>query len=73
MFILSSPLRAPPATDVADEEWLPDKTDAEKQIVLDKIRRAELKWGRRCLIAFVAFTLIVIAAFSVWAALCGYL
>ncbi|KAF8999224.1 hypothetical protein BDZ89DRAFT_1082823 [Hymenopellis radicata] len=73
MFILSSPLRAPPATDAAGEEWLPDKTDAEKQIVLDRIRRAELKWGRRCLVAFVAFTLILVAGFSTWAALCGYL
>ena len=65
--ILFSPLRAPPLSEVAGE-WLPDKTDAEKQVVIDRIRRAEMKWARRCLVALVAFILLaLVPAVAIWA------
>ncbi|KAF9008147.1 hypothetical protein BDZ89DRAFT_1079150 [Hymenopellis radicata] len=70
IFILFSPLRAPDATGA----WLPDKTDAEKQVVIDRIRTAEIKWARRCLVALLVVTLFgIVAGVSIWAALRGYL
>ncbi len=70
IFILFSPLRAPDAAG----EWLPDKTDAEKQVVVDRIRTAEMKWARRCLVASLVVTLFgIVAGVSIWAAVRGYL
>lgn len=66
--ILCSPLSAPPAD--AEGEWLPDKTDAEKQQVISRMRQAELKWARRCLWASLVFVLLAaIAAVVIWAVL----
>ncbi|KAF5332064.1 hypothetical protein D9758_016253 [Tetrapyrgos nigripes] len=64
-FILFSPLRAPEAvadsTD-APSAWLPDKTEAERQAVIDHMRKAELKWAWRCLWALLVVSFFAIAA-----------
>jgi hypothetical protein len=67
--ILLSPLRAPPAA-TPSAAWLPEKTDAERQVIINRMRTAELKWAKRCLYALV--TLLVVAAVisvAVWAVL----
>lgn len=57
--ILISPLRAP-------EEWELTKTEAERQELIDSMRRTEIKWAKRCLIALsvlsIAIAVIVLAA-----------
>ncbi|KAJ7585248.1 hypothetical protein C8J56DRAFT_862868 [Mycena floridula] len=66
--ILLSPLRAP--ADEPDLEWLPEKTDAERQAVIQHLRKAELKWAWRCLLALVALVAFGFAAgISIWAIL----
>lgn len=72
-FILFTPLRAPP-TSPQDEEatvgsWLPEKTEAEKEAFITHMRKAELKWAKRCLIAFLIFAVVVgiVAGLAVWA------
>ncbi|KAJ6468389.1 hypothetical protein C8R45DRAFT_938303 [Mycena sanguinolenta] len=60
VIILLSPLRAPtPAT--TPGAWLPEKTDAERLVILNRMRTTELKWARRCLYALLALIHIVIA------------
>ncbi|KAJ7760738.1 hypothetical protein DFH07DRAFT_867848 [Mycena maculata] len=67
--ILLSPLRAPPAT-TPSAVWLPEKTDAERQIIIDRMRAAELKWAKRCLYALVTLLLAAgVVAVAVWATL----
>jgi len=67
--ILLSPLRAPPAA-TPSAVWLPEKTDAERQVIIDRMRKAELKWAKRCLYALVAFVLVaVVIAVAVWVTL----
>ncbi|KAJ7086171.1 hypothetical protein B0H15DRAFT_782274 [Mycena belliarum] len=67
LFILLSPLRAPPAA-TPSAAWLPEKTDAERQVIIDRMRAAELKWARRCLYALLVFVLsVAIIAVAVWA------
>ncbi|KAK7032808.1 hypothetical protein R3P38DRAFT_2918991 [Favolaschia claudopus] len=69
IFILLSPLRAPP-TATPSASWLPEKTDAERQVIIDRMRKAELKWARRCLYALVILVLVaVIISVSAWAIL----
>ncbi len=69
VFILFSTLRAPPVSEAAGE-WLPEKTDAEKQMVIDRIRRVELKWARRCLVALIALVLAsLVVGLASWAVL----
>ncbi|KAF9049497.1 hypothetical protein BDZ89DRAFT_1057382 [Hymenopellis radicata] len=69
VFILFSPLRAPPVSAAAGE-WLPEKTDAEKQMVIDGMRRAETKWARRCLVALLALVLAsLVVGLATWAVL----
>ncbi|KAK7446342.1 hypothetical protein VKT23_014548 [Stygiomarasmius scandens] len=64
-FILLSPLRAPDA-DTSDDSlpaaWLSEKTEAERQAIIDHMRKAELKWAWRCLWALLIITLLGIAA-----------
>ncbi|KAJ6468378.1 hypothetical protein C8R45DRAFT_1055307 [Mycena sanguinolenta] len=67
VIILFSPLRAPPAATPA-AAWLPEKTDAERQVIIDRMRTAELKWAKRCLYALVAVVLVsAVVAVAVWA------
>ncbi|KAI0342280.1 hypothetical protein BDW22DRAFT_1413574 [Trametopsis cervina] len=55
IFVLLCPLSPP-------ENWEPTKTEAERQELLGLLRRTEMKWARRCLVAFFAFAVIGIAA-----------
>ncbi|KAF8882700.1 hypothetical protein BD779DRAFT_1647995 [Infundibulicybe gibba] len=57
--ILLSPLRAPESSAGA---WLPDKTDAERQMLINEIRVVEVKWAKRCLFALIVFIFLVTAA-----------
>jgi hypothetical protein len=78
-FIALSPLRAPPSpsssqftSDSEDSDlpcaWLPEKTDAERQEIIQRMRKTELKWSRRCLAALLITTLIAVAiGLAVWA------
>ncbi|KAJ7116463.1 hypothetical protein C8R44DRAFT_627676 [Mycena epipterygia] len=67
--ILMSPLRAPPAA-TPSAAWLPEKTESERQMIIDRMRTAELKWAKRCLYALVAFVLgAVVIGVAVWATL----
>ncbi|KAJ7454693.1 hypothetical protein FB451DRAFT_1565101 [Mycena latifolia] len=69
VFILLSPLRAPPAA-TPSTAWLPEKTEAERQVIIDRMRTAELKWAKRCLYALLVFVLAVaVIAVAVWATL----
>ncbi|TFK99305.1 hypothetical protein BDV98DRAFT_594988 [Pterulicium gracile] len=56
-YILISPLRVPPTTSALG--WLPDKTESEKEVYLERQRREEVVWARRSLIALVALLLVV--------------
>ncbi|KAJ7760744.1 hypothetical protein DFH07DRAFT_884032 [Mycena maculata] len=69
VIILLSPLRAPPAA-TSSAVWLLEKTDAERQVIIDRMRAAELKWAKRCLYALVTLLLAaVVIAMAVWATL----
>jgi hypothetical protein len=69
VIILLSPLRAPPAA-TPSAAWLPEKTESERQAIIDRMRAAELKWARRCLYALLALVLVVtVIAAVAWAAL----
>ena len=76
--IALSPLKAPtssplsPSYDADSDElpcaWLPEKTEAERMEILQRMRKAELKWAKRCLAALVLLTLAGLAiGLSVWA------
>lgn len=60
VIILLSPLRAPTPANTPGA-WLPEKTDAERQLIIKRMRTVELKWARRCLYALLALIHIVIA------------
>ncbi|KAJ6466541.1 hypothetical protein C8R47DRAFT_1153613 [Mycena vitilis] len=67
VIVLLSPLRAPPAA-TPSAAWLPEKTDAERQVIINRMRTAELKWAKRCLYALTAFVLVaVVVALAIWA------
>ncbi|KAI0944940.1 hypothetical protein AcV7_001607 [Taiwanofungus camphoratus] len=51
--ILISPLRAP-------EDWELSKTEAERQELIETMRRAEVKWAKRCLLALSVFAVAVL-------------
>ncbi|KAJ7510461.1 hypothetical protein B0H11DRAFT_2183991 [Mycena galericulata] len=69
VIILLSPLRAPPAA-TPSAAWLPEKTEAERQVIIDRMRTAELKWAKRCLYALIALVLAaVVVAVAIWATL----
>ncbi|KAF5346753.1 hypothetical protein D9756_010379 [Leucocoprinus leucothites] len=69
--ILLSPLRVP--SSAADQEsgvgvWLPEKTEAEKQAFIAHLRKAELKWAKRCLVALAILACVagITAGLAVW-------
>ncbi|KAI0711110.1 hypothetical protein C8T65DRAFT_574967 [Cerioporus squamosus] len=53
--ILLSPLRAP-------SDWEASKPELERAELIESMRRTEVKWARRCLVALVIFLLAVAAA-----------
>ncbi|KAJ4483337.1 hypothetical protein J3R30DRAFT_3447740 [Lentinula aciculospora] len=72
--ILLTPLRAPepsltsfssPSSASSDSSlpaaWLPEKTPAEKQQIISRMRSVEVKWAWRCLIALCIFLVSVVA------------
>ncbi|KAK7446357.1 hypothetical protein VKT23_014563 [Stygiomarasmius scandens] len=62
-FILLSPLRAPDADSSSpSDSWLPEKTEAERQAIIDHMRKAELKWAWRCLWALIIVTILAVTA-----------
>jgi hypothetical protein len=65
--ILMSPLRAPPAA-TPSAAWLPEKTEAEREVIIARMRTTELKWAKRCLYALLVLVLVaVVIAVAVWA------
>ncbi|KAJ6630949.1 hypothetical protein B0H10DRAFT_1773144 [Mycena sp. CBHHK59/15] len=60
VIILLSPLRAPAPANTPGA-WLPEKTEAERQLIIARMRTVELKWARRCLYALLALIHVVIA------------
>ncbi|KAJ7284575.1 hypothetical protein C8J57DRAFT_1288912 [Mycena rebaudengoi] len=60
VLILFSPLRAPEPANTPGA-WLPEKTEAERQLLIQRMRTVELKWARRCLYALLALIHIIIA------------
>ena len=52
--ILLSPLRAP-------EEWALSKTEAERAELIASMRRTEVRWARRCLVALAVLVVVVLA------------
>ncbi|KAL0957050.1 hypothetical protein HGRIS_003150 [Hohenbuehelia grisea] len=60
--ILTSKLQAPaepsPESD-AELAWLPDKTTAERDAIVQHIRRVEVKWAKRSLIAILVLCILV--------------
>jgi hypothetical protein len=64
--ILCSPLHTP-STDSGPAAWLPDKTDAEREAIVSRLRALELKWAKRCLYAcFTFFGLMPVLAILIW-------
>ena len=53
-FILLSPLSAP-------EDWETSKPALEREELIASMRRAEVKWARRCLAALSVLCLVVVA------------
>ncbi|KAI0674472.1 hypothetical protein C8Q78DRAFT_966567 [Trametes maxima] len=51
-FILVSPLQAP-------EDWETTKPEYERQEMIESMRRTEVKWARRCLVALLVTCLVV--------------
>ncbi|KAG5653014.1 hypothetical protein H0H81_002707 [Sphagnurus paluster] len=66
-WILFSPLRIP--SDVTDPEgqWMAEKSEIERQHILDRMRSAEIRWARRCLWAIIVFILVAVAGIAAWA------
>ncbi len=66
VFILFSPLHEPSSS--PSDAWLPDKTDAEKQLIISRLRKAEVKWARRSLFALVLLLVVGVGiGLAVWA------
>jgi hypothetical protein len=69
-FLLLSPLRAPPSRveeDGTPAAWLPEKTDAERQAIIDRMRSVEVKWAKRCLWALLSLlTIALIVGIACW-------
>ncbi|KAF4567190.1 hypothetical protein EYR40_006183 [Pleurotus pulmonarius] len=71
--ILMSELQTPEAPSFDEPEhlaWLPDKTQAERDAIVQEMRRVELKWARRCLAASIIIcTLLLVGGLLIWAVL----
>ncbi|ESK95866.1 hypothetical protein Moror_12364 [Moniliophthora roreri MCA 2997] len=58
--ILISPLRRPDPT--SSGNWFPDRTESEREEILEKMRAAELKWAGRCFVACLVSLAISVLA-----------
>lgn len=52
--ILISPLRAP-------EDWETSKTETEREELIGSMRRTEVKWAKRCLLALAVWAVVSVA------------
>lgn len=67
-WILWSPLRAPSNESDAELAWMPEKTEAERQKIIENMRAAEVKWAYRCLWALLILILLgTIGGIAAWA------
>jgi len=73
--ILLTPLE-PPASSTHDDNddlpaaWLPEKTNAERQEIVQRMRETEMKWANRCLVALFVLTLVgLTVGLTTWAVL----
>ncbi|RDB16345.1 hypothetical protein Hypma_003052 [Hypsizygus marmoreus] len=67
--ILLSPLREPEPSS-ATSEWMPEKTEGERQMLIAEMRKVEVKWAKRCLLALSVFACIaVVVGVLIWWAL----
>ncbi|KAJ4478562.1 hypothetical protein C8R41DRAFT_799429 [Lentinula lateritia] len=67
-FILLSPLRQPEST--PSSVWLPEKTESEREEIIQKMRQAEVRWAKRCLVALcILLVLVIVGALAIWAVL----
>lgn len=65
-FILLSPLREPPPLD-GFPAWMPEKTEAERREIIEKMRVVEIKWSKRCLYALIVATILaIVAGVTIW-------
>ncbi|OSD08191.1 hypothetical protein PYCCODRAFT_1344017, partial [Trametes coccinea BRFM310] len=60
-FILLSPLQAP-------ADWETSKPEYERQEIIESMRRTEVKWAKRCLVALL-ITILLVAAIATTAVL----
>ncbi|KAL7284079.1 hypothetical protein ACG7TL_001357 [Trametes sanguinea] len=60
-FILFSPLQAP-------ADWETSKPEYERQEIIESMRRTEVKWAKRCLVALL-ITILLVAAIATTAVL----
>jgi hypothetical protein len=66
--ILLSPLRQPESN--PSSVWLPEKTESERREIIQKMRATEVKWAKRCLVAFsILSLLIVVGTLAIWGVL----
>ncbi|KAJ3995849.1 hypothetical protein F5050DRAFT_1572731 [Lentinula boryana] len=66
--ILLSPLRQPEST--PSSVWLPEKTDSEREEIIQKMRQAEVRWAKRCLVALcILVAFVIVGALAAWAVL----
>ncbi|RDB26245.1 hypothetical protein Hypma_006426 [Hypsizygus marmoreus] len=57
-WILWSPLRAPNDSSDAELGWMPEKTPAERNKIIEEMRAVEVKWALRCLYALLMLVLL---------------
>ncbi|KAG7094103.1 hypothetical protein E1B28_007720 [Marasmius oreades] len=72
--ILLTPLRAPDPSSTTSSfcAWLPEKTEAERAIIVSRLRKVELFWAWRCLFALLVIVCLAVAAgVTVWAVSMG--
>lgn len=67
--ILLTPLRQPESSSLP-ASWLPEKTPAERQQIISRLRTIEVKWARRCLFALL---ILIVAVAGIGATVWGVL
>ncbi|KAE9411402.1 hypothetical protein BT96DRAFT_789954, partial [Gymnopus androsaceus JB14] len=70
--ILLTPLSPPTAPESSSlpASWLPEKTPAERQQIISRLRTIEVKWARRCLFALL---ILIVAVAGIGATVWGIL
>ncbi|KAG6907282.1 hypothetical protein DXG01_009587 [Tephrocybe rancida] len=69
-WILWSPLRAPSSDSDVEGAWMADKSESERQRVIEEMRKTEVRWALRCLWALLVLILLgAIGGIAAWAVL----